>query len=75
MKYPAALVIAVLVWSTARYLPPYFLELRRLDLEESKVQVQNARHLAMLRVLRASISNNTPNTQAPAGDPSPERFY
>jgi hypothetical protein len=75
MKYPAALVFAVLVWSTARYLPPYFLESRKLDLEESKVEVQNAKHLTMLRVLRATTSSRAPKAQASEGEASSERFY
>ena len=75
MKYPAALVVAVLVWSTARYLPPYYLEQRKLDLEESKVEVQNAKQMAMLRVMRASMSENGPKVKQPAGEDSSERFY
>ncbi len=75
MQYPAALVVAVLVWSTARYLPPYFLELRKLDIEESKVEVENAKHLTMLRVMRASTTAAASKTQAPPAGGSPERFY
>jgi hypothetical protein len=75
MKYPAALVVAVLVWSTARYLPPYYLELRKLDLEESKVEVENAKSLAILRVMNGNAAPNTAKTQAPTGETAPERFY
>ncbi|RYD60500.1 MAG: hypothetical protein EOP84_36905 [Verrucomicrobiaceae bacterium] len=75
MKIPAAIVVAVLVWSSARYLPPYFLELRKLDLEESKVEVQNAKQLAMLRVLRANSAALAEKTQGhPESSPN-DRFY
>ncbi len=43
MKVPAALVFAVLTWSAARYLPPYYLEMRKLDLEEEKVDFVKTR--------------------------------
>jgi hypothetical protein len=75
MKYPAALVVAVLIWSSARYLPPYYVELRKLDLEEAKVEVQNARQLAMLRVLEANNAASTAKTQAPPEGLPTDRFY
>ena len=75
MKIPAAIVVAVLVWSSARYLPPYFLELRKLDLEESKVEVQNAKQLAMLRVLRANSAASAEKTQGHPESTPNDRFY
>ena len=75
MKIPAAIVVAVLVWSSARYLPPYYLELRKLDLEESKVEVQNAKQLAMLRVLEANHAAWAAKTQGRAESTPNDRFY
>ena len=75
MKIPAAIVVAVLVWSSARYLPPYFLELRKLDLEESKVEVQNAKQLAMLRVLEANNAASAAKTQGHQEMSPNDRFY
>ncbi len=60
MRLPTALVLAVLIWSAARYMPPYFLEMQKMDLEESKVALRNSQVNALMHV----------QTQAPPKSPS-----
>jgi hypothetical protein len=52
MRLPAAIVAAVLIWSAARYLPPYYLEVRKMDLEEEKLVVAQSHANAMLKQMR-----------------------
>ena len=53
MKFSAAIVLSVLIWSAARYLPPYYLEMRRLDLEEEKVDLVKTRAAVLLKASQA----------------------
>ena len=70
MKFPVAIVAAVLVWSSARYLPPYFLELRKMDIIEQRVQLEAAKQVAVIRELRAQMQ------PSPASESDPnKRFY
>jgi len=58
MRLPAALVISVLIWSAARYLPPYYLELHKMDVEEEKVAVEHSKANALLRQMRLQIAQS-----------------
>ena len=73
MKFPIALLAAVLVWSSARYLPPYFLELRKLDITEQRMQVDAARQMAVMKELRAHMQSQTKASGNPASEQ--KRFY
>ena len=74
MKMPAAIVIAVLVWSSAKYLPTYFVEMRKVDLLEERMQLDAAKQLAQLNELRSSLQSQTKTTaQTPAA--VDKRFY
>ena len=73
MKFPVAIVVAVLVWSTAKYIPPYFLELRKMDLMEDRIHADSARQVALLRQIRMELQARN---AAQAGEPGIEkRFY
>lgn len=74
MKFPIALVTAVLVWSSARYLPPYFLELRKMDLVEQRMQMDAARQLAVMKELRAHLQSQT-KTSSESAAQQQKRFY
>jgi hypothetical protein len=73
MKLPAALVMAVLVWSSSKYLPPYFLEMRKMDMVEQRFQLEVARQVVLLKEIRTQLQAKT---QASAQQPDIEqRFY
>ncbi len=59
MRLPAALVISVLIWSTARYLPPYFVELHKIDIQEEKLTLENTHAKAMLKQMQLEHSART----------------
>lgn len=71
MKIPAAIVVAVLIWSSARYLPPYYLEMRRLDLEEDKVGLVKTKAAMLLKGAQAREQA----AKAKAGPADVARFY
>lgn len=74
MKFPIALLAAVLVWSSARYLPPYFLELRKMDMAEQRMQMDAARQLAVMKELRAHMQSQT-KTSSESTAQQQKRFY
>lgn len=74
MKLPVALVTAMLVWSSARYLPPYFLELRKLDIAEQRMELDAARQVAVMKELRAHLQSQT-KTSGNTSLPQEKRFY
>jgi hypothetical protein len=53
MKLPIAVVTAVLIWSSSKYLPTYFIEMRKMDMLEQKIQFDAARQLAVLKQVKA----------------------
>jgi hypothetical protein len=71
MKFPAAIVTAVLIWSTARYLPPYYLEMRKMDLEEEKVDLVKTRAHMLLKASQAREEA----ARTAAESPGVARFY
>ncbi len=73
MKLPVALVAAMLVWSSARYLPPYFLELRKLDMAEQRMELEAARQVAVMKELRAHLQSQT--KAEPETAPKVKKFY
>jgi hypothetical protein len=76
MRLPAAIVTAVLVWSAARYLPPYFLELRKMDLEEEKVALQSTKANQILREMRLQMRPAVePSKAKPARQQNDSSFY
>lgn len=74
MKFPVALLAAVLVWSSARYLPPYLLEIRKMELVEQRMQMDAARQLAVMKELRAHLQSQTKTTSESATQQQ-KRFY
>lgn len=74
MKFPVAIVAAVLVWSSARYLPPYFLELRKMEIVEQRMQADAARQLAIMKELRAHLQSQT-KTSSESAAQEQKRFY
>ncbi|MHA3771393.1 hypothetical protein ACXR0O_07640 [Verrucomicrobiota bacterium sgz303538] len=74
MKLPVAIVLAVLVWSSARYLPPYFLELQKMTLVEQRMQMEAARQVAILKELRAHAQSQTKMSSETAAEQQ-NRFY
>jgi len=73
MRLPAALVISVLIWSSARYLPPYFLEMHKMDMEEERAVTDvHTQTSALLRKMHLKL----PQTEAAKPAPEPaKRFY
>jgi hypothetical protein len=57
MRLPAALVISVLIWSTARYLPPYFVELHKIDIQEEKLALETSHAKAMLKQMQLHLDH------------------
>jgi hypothetical protein len=73
MNLPAAFVIAVLAWSSCKYLPTYFVEMRKIDLLEERMQLDAARQLTMLKELRTQLQSQT-KASVDAGSVQ-KRFY
>lgn len=73
MTLPVAIVTAVLVWSSARYLPPYYLEIRKIELEQQKMEFESAKQVAMIRELRAHFP--VPKANTAEDIPQADRFY
>lgn len=73
MKFPVAFVVAVLIWCSSKYIPPYFLELRKMQIMEERFQLDSAKQVALLRQIRMQLQANTRTT---ADEPATEqRFY
>ena len=71
MRLPAALVTSVLIWSAARYLPPYFLEMHRMDVEEERTADVHTEASALLRKMHLKLP---PKETKPATDQQ-QRLY
>ncbi len=75
MRMSSALVLAVLIWSSARYLPSYFLAIQRMDVEEEKMAIEHTHSTAMLHQMRLQQTQAHP---APAKGPDGQaqtKFY
>jgi hypothetical protein len=75
MRISAAFVTAVLIWSAARYLPPYYLELHKMDLEEEKTVVQQKTANAMLREMRLQTRLQMTPSKARLEAPNESHLY
>ncbi len=73
MRLPAAIVTAVLIWSAARYLPPYYLEVRKMDLEEEKMVAAQSHTSAMLKQMR--LQQTRAEAPAPKAHTHQEYLY
>jgi hypothetical protein len=56
MRIPAALVISVLIWSAARYLPPYYIQLHKMDIEAEKTAIEHTQASVMLKQMRLQMA-------------------
>ena len=65
MRISTALVAAVLIWSSARYLPPYFLALHKIDQEDERLTLQQLQTNAVLHEARLQARPQA-TTPAPA---------
>ena len=75
MRLPSAIVVAVLIWSAARYLPPYYLELHKMDLEEEKFATQKTHADALLREMRLQTrATAEPSKAKPTTPPESHLF-
>lgn len=54
MNLPAAIAFSVLIWSSAKYIPPYYLEMRRMDVEQEKIVVEHNEINMMMQQLQAA---------------------
>jgi hypothetical protein len=75
MRLPAAIVTAVLIWSAARYLPPYFLELRKMDAEDEKVALQSSKASEILREMRLQARPAVEHTKPKVVQPDKTYYY